>query len=229
LSRFCSPTPTSFRALRDGLRGLGYVEGKNVVIESRYVDSKFEKLPDLAAELVRASMDVTVAASTIAARAAKGATSTIPIVTSSGDPLGTGLVASLAHPGANVTGISSLSPDLSTKRLALIKEVVLHLSRVAVLWNSKAPVPTVAFKETQAAAETLGLKIQSLEVTSPDDFVGAFETAKSGRAGAVLTIQDPMTRSHPKRIVDLAAKNRLPAIYPEREFCRGRWDDGLWH
>jgi putative ABC transport system substrate-binding protein len=205
---------------RDGLRDLGYVEGKNIVIDYRYAEGRFDRFPELAAELVRLKVYVIVAVSTVAARAAKNATRTIPIVALSGDPVETGLVASLARPGGNVTGLASLAPELSTKRLELLKEIVSKVSLVAVLWNPNGPAPILAFKETQLAAKRLGLLLQSLEVRGSDDFESAFGGAIRERASALLVISDPLTNTHQRRIVELAAKNRLPAIYPIREFVQ---------
>jgi putative ABC transport system substrate-binding protein len=205
---------------RDGLRELGYVEGKNIVIDYRYAEGRFDRFPELAAELVRLKVYVIVAVSTVAARAAKNATRTIPIVALSGDPVETGLVASVARPGGNVTGLASLAPELSTKRLELLKEIVSKVSLVAVLWNPNGPAPVLAFKETQLAAKRLGLLLQSLEARSPDDFESAFGGAIRERASALLVISDPLTNTHQRRIAELAAKNRLPAIYPIREFVQ---------
>src|SRR4030095_3201623 len=205
---------------RDGLRDLGYVEGKNIVIDYRYAEGRFDRFPELAAELVRLKVYVIVAVSTVAARAAKNATRTIPIVALSGDPVETGLVASLARPGGDVTGLASLAPELSTKRLELLKEIVSKVSLVAVLWNPNGPAPVLAFKETQLAAKRLGLLLQSLEARSPVDFESAFGGAIRERASALLVISDPLTNTHQRRIVELAAKNRLPAIYPLRAFVQ---------
>jgi len=214
-----SSDSTRIEAFRQGLRALGYVEGKNVVIEYRYAEGKNDQLPDLATELVHLKVDVIVATSTLAARPAKAATKTIPIVALSGDPVGTGLVASLARPGANVTGVTNLSPDLSGKRLELLKEVVPGITRIAVLWDTEGPVPILAFKETQEAAGVLGLQIQSLEVRGPKpDLEAAFKAAMKSRAGALLTIGNPLINRHRGQIVDRAGKNRLPAIYADRNF-----------
>jgi putative ABC transport system substrate-binding protein len=216
-----SPSSDSARneAFRQGLRELGYVEGKNIVIEYRYADGRNEQLPELAADLVRLKVDVIVADSTLAARPAKAATQTIPIVTLTGDPVGTGLVASLARPGGNVTGVTNLSPDLSTKRLELLKESVPGVVRIAVLWDPEGPVPLLAFKETRETAHGLGLQIQSLEVRGPKpDIEGAFKNAIKGRAGALLTISNPLINAHREQIVERAGKNRLPAIYADRRF-----------
>ena len=204
---------------RLGLRALGYVEGKNVIIEYRGAESKTDRLPDLAAELVHVRVDVIVADSTLAARPAKAATKTIPIVVLSGDPVGTGLVASLARPGGNVTGVTNLSPDLSRKRLELLKEVAPGIRRIAVLWDPEGPVPLIAFKEIQQAATTVGLEIQSSEARgSKPDLEAAFKAAMKSRVGALLTIGNPLINRHRAQIVDLAAANRLPAIYADREF-----------
>src|SRR5262249_47442716 len=169
------------------LRELGWVEGKNVVFEPRFAENRLERLAELATDLVRLKVDVIAAAGTLAPLAAKQATSTIPIVmTAAGDPLGSGLVASLARPGGNVTGMSLMAPDLGGKRLELLKEVVPRLARVAVLWNAANPYAALVFKETQAAGRTLGIEIQSLEVRAPYDFDGAFEAARRERPDALI-------------------------------------------
>src|SRR5438034_6744446 len=154
----------------------GWIEGQNVVIERRYAENRVERLPELAAELVRLNVDVIVGIGTLAPLAAKRATSTIPIVmTAAGDPLGSGLIANLARPGGNVTGLSLMVPDIAGKRLELLKEILPRLVRVAVIWNAGNPYPAIVFKEAQTAAQRLGIEVQSLEVRSPDDFNGAFE------------------------------------------------------
>src|SRR5262245_34866496 len=187
-------------AFFDGLRELGWVEGKNVVFENRNAENRLERLPELAADLVRLNVDVIVATGTLGPLAAKRATSTIPIVmTAAGDPLGSGLVASLARPGSNVTGMSPMVPDLGGKRLELLKELLPRLARVAVLWNAANPYPAIVFRETQAAGRTLGIEVQSLEVRSPDDFDGAFEAAIKQRPDALITVEDPLTGSYQKR------------------------------
>jgi putative tryptophan/tyrosine transport system substrate-binding protein len=208
-------------ALLEGLRQLGWIEGKTIVIEYRYAENRNERLPDLAAELVRLNVDVIVAAGTLAPLAAKRATATIPIVmTSAGDPLENGLVASLAQPGGNVTGLSLMMSEVSGKRLELLKELVPGLSRVAVLWNSTNPYPTTVFKETQDAARTLGVEVQSLAVKSPADFATVFGLAGQKRPDAFFTIDDPLTLSQLSQILDFAAANRLPAIYGVQEFAK---------
>jgi putative tryptophan/tyrosine transport system substrate-binding protein len=208
-------------ALIEGLRQLGWVDGKTIVIEYRYAENRNDRLPDLAAELVRLNVDVIVAAGTLAPLAAKRATATTPIVmTSAGDPLENGLVASLAQPGGNVTGLSLMMSEVSGKRLELLKELVPGLSRVAVLWNSTNPYPTTVFKETQDAARTLGVEVQSLAVKSPADFATVFGLAGQKRPDAFFTIDDPLTLSQLSQILDFAAANRLPAIYGVQEFAK---------
>jgi putative ABC transport system substrate-binding protein len=216
-------SPSSFannlEAFRQGLRELGYVEKKNITIEYRYAEGKIHLLPELAAELVRLKVNIIVTQSTLDAYAARQATSTIPIVmTASGDAVGTGLVASLARPGGNITGLTSLSRELSGKRLELLMEAVRGLSRVAVLWNAANPDKARDLEETQVQARTLGLELQSLEVRGPSEFDGAFQTAARNRAGALLTLADSLTIAHQSRIVELAAKSRLPTMHEQREF-----------
>ena len=176
-----------------------------------------ERLPELAADLVRLKVDVIAAAGTLAPLAAKQAT--IPIVmTAAGDPLGSGLVASLARPGGNVTGMSLMAPDLGAKRLELLKELLPRLSRVPVLWNAANPYSALVFKETQAGGQTLGIQVQSLDVRGPDDFDGTFEAARRLRPDALITVEDPLTASHRKRIADFAARQQLPSLHGIREF-----------
>jgi len=220
LSALSQPADSYRReAFRQGLRDLGYVEGKNITIEYRYAEGKLDLLPDLAAQLVRLKVDIIVTQSTLDAYAARQSTSTIPILmTASGDAVGTGIVASLARPGGNVTGLTSLSRELSGKRLELLKEAVRGLSRVAVLWNAADPDKARDVEETQLQARTLGLELQSLEIRDPKDFDGAFRTATRKRAGALLILGDSLTIIHQSRIVDLAAKSRLPTMHEQREF-----------
>jgi ABC-type uncharacterized transport system substrate-binding protein len=181
-------------------------------------ENRNDRLPELAAELVRLNVNVIVAAGTPAPLAAKHATTTIPIVmTSAGDPLGSGLVASLAQPGGNVTGLSLMMSDVSGKRLELLKELVPGLSRVAVLWNSTT-YPAIVFKETQDAARMLGIEVQPLEVKGPADFATVFGLARQKRPDAFFTIDDPLTVSQLNQILDFAAANRLPAMYALREY-----------
>jgi putative ABC transport system substrate-binding protein len=212
--------PHVVEAFRQGLRDLGYVEGQNIVVEYRYANGKAEALPDLAAELVSLKVDVIVASGTPGPLAAKSATKTIPIVmASAGDPVRTGLVASLARPGGNVTGLSTLTPDLGGKRLQLVKELLPGVSRVAVLWNAANPYTVLLVREIEAAARTLRVQIQSLEVRVPDDFQNVLPTAISGGAGALVVVDDPLTVSSRTRIVSFAAQHRLPAMYGFREFA----------
>jgi putative ABC transport system substrate-binding protein len=202
-------------AFRQGLRELGYVEGKNIVIERRYADEKLDRLPALAAELVSLKVDVIVTAGPIPTRAAKEATTTIPIVmTNEGDPVGTGFVASLARPGGNITGLSTLAPELSGKRLELLKEIVPKLSRIAVFGTSTLPGNAQVLNETELAAGALGVKLQYLDVLGPKDLETAFRAAVKERADAVLMIvAGGVAASHRTEIVELAVKSRLPVIY----------------
>ena len=226
-----SPSSDSIRneAFRQGLRDLGYVEGQNITIEYRYAEGKFDRLPDLAAGLVRLKVDVIVAASTPGTLAAKNATSTIPIVmTGSADPVPTGLISSLARPGGNITGLSLLSGELSGKRLGLLKEVVPNLSRVAVLFDAANPGSLLQVRETEAAAKVLGVQLQPLEVRGPNpDFEKTFQATTRGRAGALITPDDAVILVHRTRIVDFAARNRLPAMYGFRELVDARRLDVL--
>ena len=211
--------PHLLSAFHDALEALGWMEGKNVVYEDRYAENRLDRLSEVAAELVRLKVDVIVTGGTLAPLAAKQATATIPIVmTAAGDPLGSGLVASLARPGGNVTGLSLMAPDLAGKRLELLEEVLPGLSRVAVLWNAANPYPALVFKETQHAAQTLRIEVQSLEVRSPDDLDSALDAAIRQRANALITVEDPLTVVHRQQIADFAAKNRLPSIHGFREF-----------
>ena len=205
-------------AFRQGLRQLGYVEGKNIVIEFRYAEGKFDRLPDLAAEIVHLKVDVIVVANTPAIHAVKKATATIPIVmVGPGDPVGLGLIASLARPGGNLTGLSFLSTELTGKRLELLKEAIPKISRVAVL-QTTASAQEQAVKESEVAAQTLRIQVQPVQVQSPNDFENAFLTITKGRAGALLILRSPLVRIHATRIMDLAEKRRLPTMYDDRLF-----------
>jgi putative tryptophan/tyrosine transport system substrate-binding protein len=206
-------------ALLEALRQLDWIEGKTIVLEYRYADNRNDRLPELAAELVRLNVDVIVAAGTLAPLAAKRATATIPIVmTSAGDPLGTRLVSSLAKLGGNVTGLSLMSPDISGKRLELIKQIVPDVVRVAIMWNATNPYPALVFRQTEAAARQLKLEVQSLEVRTPDDVNSALEAALREKANALITVEDPLTVNYRKQIADFAAKNRLPTMSGLREY-----------
>ena len=206
-------------AFRQGLRELGYVERKNIVIEYRYTEGKLDPLPELATDLVRLKVDVIITASTPDALATKQRTGTIPIVMAvSGDPLGSGLVASLARPGGNVTGLTSIASDLSGKRLELLKEVVPRIDRLAVLGNPSNVLTASTMRETEVAAQALQVKVQIVEVRGPDDFETAFQAAIKGRAVALIVLPDPVFTGQRRRIVDVAAKSRLAAIFYTKEF-----------
>jgi putative tryptophan/tyrosine transport system substrate-binding protein len=206
---------TGLEGLQRELRKLGYVEGKNIVFESRHGENNFDRLPALADELVRLKVDVLVTPSTLAAQAAKNATKTIPIVfLGVSDPVVAGLVDSLARPGGNVTGFTNIAPVLAGKRLELLKETVPKLIRVAVLWDPKAPGSTQQWKESQIPARDLALQLHSMEVSSADKYEIAFKEATKARSAALAVTQNPLAGPNRKQIVDLATKNRLPAIYP---------------
>jgi putative ABC transport system substrate-binding protein len=211
-----APAPRNLEAFRQGLRDLGYVEGKNIVIEYRYSDGRNERMPALAEELVRLKVDIIVADSYLAARDAKKVSATIPIVTTSGaDPIATGLAASLARPGGNVTGLTNLTPQLLGKRLELLKEVVPKVSRFAVL-DTDTSVAKPMLKEGEAAAQALGVKLQLVEVTTPKpDLEGAFRVMAKDRVGALIAGSGTLGSSlYRERILELVEKNRMPAIYP---------------
>jgi ABC-type uncharacterized transport system substrate-binding protein len=211
--------PEANAAFLAALRELGWIEGKNVAFVRRFAANRLEQLSEFAAELVRQKVDVIVTTGTLAPLAAKEATTTIPIVMSAaGDPVGSGLVASLARPGGNVTGVSLMAPDLGGKRLELLKQVVPGLARVGVLWNAANPYPALVFRETQAAGRALGIEVQSLEVRGPDDFDRAFETARRRPPGALVTVEDPLTGALRKAIADFTTAQRLPSLHGLREF-----------
>jgi putative ABC transport system substrate-binding protein len=213
-----SPSANAARieAFRQGLRELGYVEGKNIVIEWRYAEGKLDRLSEFAAEWVRLKVDVIVTAAPSSTRAAKEATSTIPIVMAfDSDPVGNGFVASLARPGGNITGLSALSPEISGKQLELLKEIVPRLSHVAVL---RTRHDAQVSKEMELAAGALKVQLQYLDVLGPKDIETAFGEARKGRADAVLVLASPVLESHRTQVADLAAKSRLPAIYHVSEF-----------
>jgi putative ABC transport system substrate-binding protein len=206
-------------AFRQGLRELGYVEGKNIVIEWRSGEEKSERTRALAAELVHLKVNIIVTSGPSATRPAKEATSTIPIVMAfDTDPVANGFVASLARPGGNITGLSILGPELSGKRLELLKEVVPKLSRVAVLGNSTFPGNAQMLRETELAADAFRVKVQYLDVLAPKDIETAFRSAGQGRAEAVLVMGSGVLSSQQKQIADLAIKSRLPASYLQTEY-----------
>ena len=200
-------------AFRQGMRELGYIEGKNIVIEYRYAEGKPDRIPEFAAELVRVKVDVlVVAGGTSTTLPVKKATSSIPIVfTNVSDPVGAGLVASLARPGGNVTGLSTVSQDLSGKRLELTKEVVPKALRVAVLWNP-GPADENEVKEIEIAARALEVRVQSLQVRDPNEFEGTYAAMKKENVNALIIIQGSFTLFHRKQLAELAAKNRLPSM-----------------
>jgi putative ABC transport system substrate-binding protein len=211
-----SPSAAAARteAFRQGLRELGYIEGKNIVLEPRYAEEKLDRLPALAAELVRLKVDIIVTAGGQATRAAKQATPTIPIVmTNDPDPVASGFVASLARPGENITGLSTLAPELSGKRLELLKEIIPKLSRVAIVGTSTQPGHAQAIKELELAARELKVQIQHLDVLKSKDIETAFRAAAKGGADGLLTLTSPILSSQRIQLADLAVKNRIPAIY----------------
>lgn len=207
-------------AFRQGLRELGYVEGQNFMIEYRSADGRAERFLDLAIELVRLKVDVIVTRGEPAALAAKQATATIPIVmASSGDPAVTGIVASLARPGGNVTGFHIMAPpELGGKRLQLLKEAVPGLSRVGILWNPADIYPPLIVRDTERIARAIGIQLTSLEVQRPEAFEQAFEAASLGQIDALIAVEDYLVFTDRSRVVDFAAMSRLPAIYGLREF-----------
>ncbi len=222
---FPSTSPARTEAFRQGLRELGYVEGKNIVIDWRFAEGKLDRLPALAAEVVRLKVDVIVTGGAAATRPAKEATVTIPIVMAQdSDPVGNGFVASLAHPGSNITGLATLTPEISGKRLEVLKETVPRLSRLAVLGTSTEPGNALSLRETELTAGVFGVQIQYLEVPDPKDIGTAFHAASRGRADAILVLPGTVLNSRRTQIVDLAVKSRLPAIYYAAEWVE---DGGL--
>ncbi len=206
-------------AFRQGLRELGYVEGKNIIIEWRWAEGKFDRLPEFAAELVRLNVEVIVTGGSTSSGAAKKVTTTVPIVMAQvNDPVGSGFVASLARPGGNMTGLSTLVPELSGKRLELLKEVVPKLSRVAVFGDSTTPGNAQSLKETELAAKAFKVQLQYLDILGPKDIEIAFREATKGRADAALVLGAPVLISQRKKIADLMVKNRLPATYNVAEY-----------
>jgi putative ABC transport system substrate-binding protein len=204
-------------ALRKGLRELGYVEGRNLIIDYRSVDGRAERFPELASELVRLKVDLIVTRGTPGAKAAKNATGTIPVVMAAmGDPLI--VVASLAHPGGNITGLTTFSNELTGKRIEVLKELVPNLSRVAFLHNMGNPVAPPEWEEIKTAARFLGLQAELLDVRSQSDLGRAFELAVRQHVDALVIGIDGLTQMNQQSIVDLAARNRLPAVYPDRQF-----------
>ena len=204
---------------QQGLRELGYVEGKNISIKYQFADKMFDRLPALADELVRLNVKLIVTEGPTATRFAKDVTSTIAIVMAQDpDPVGTGFVASLARPGGNITGLSSVRPELSGKRLELLMGIVTRLSRVAVLGTSSTPGNTQSLRETELAASSFGIRLQFLEVLDPKDIEAAFHAASKGRADAILVLASPFLLSGRAQVADFALKSRFPAIYPSADY-----------
>ena len=209
----------NFYALREGLRQLGYAEGQNLVIEYRSADGRDDRFPGLARELLALKVDVIVTRGTPAAKAVKNATSTVPVVmTASGDPVGVGLVTSLARPGGNITGLSAIVGELSPKRLELIREIVPGLARIAVLANTSNDAVRRDWARIETAARSLGVQSQLLDLRESDALGPTFDDASARRADALVVVIDAITQANQQRIVDLAMKHRLPAIYSSREF-----------
>jgi putative tryptophan/tyrosine transport system substrate-binding protein len=209
-----SATIGRIQAFRQGLHERGYVEGKTILIEYRYGEGKLDRMPALASELVGLKVDLIVTGGPADTRAAKQTTTIIPIVMAQDtDPVGSGFVASLARPGGNITGLSTLSPEISGKQLELLKEIDLRLSRVAVVTNSTEPGNATTLKEMQLAAGAVGVQLQYLDLRGPEDIESALSDIKSGRASALIVLRNPVTGTHRKRIIEFAAKNRLPAMY----------------
>jgi len=220
-----STIASRIEAFRQGLRELGYVEGKNIAIEWRFAEGKADRLSGLAAELVRLKVDLIVTTGPAATRAAKDATVTIPIVMAQdSDPVGNGLVASLARPGRNITGLSSLAAEISGKRLELLKEIVPRLARVAVFGSSITPGNAHALKETEFAAKKLGVQFQYVDLLAAKDIAPAFQAAANGHADAILVLSSIVVISQRPQIANLAVKSRLPTIYDRGELAE---DGGL--
>ena len=216
-----SPSTISDRieAFRQGLREIGYVEGQNIAIEYRYAEGKLDRHPALAAELVHLKVDVIVAGGPLGIRFATEATNTIPIVMAwDNDPVGNGFVASLARPGGNITGLSTLAPEISGKQLELLKEIVPKLSRVGVLGNSTEPGNVQSLRETELAAQAFGLQLQYIDVRSPKEIEAAFQEARKGRTDAALALTSAVFLSQRAKLADLAVKNRVPAVYQASEY-----------
>jgi putative tryptophan/tyrosine transport system substrate-binding protein len=219
IGTFPSTNAARIDAFREGLRELGYVEGKNVVIEWRWAEGKFDRLPALAAELVRLKVDIIVTNGPVLTRPAKEATSMIPIVMGfDNDPVGNGFVASLARPGGNITGLSNQAPEISGKQLELLKEIVPSLSRMAVFGNSNEPANPQSLREVELAAGAFRMKLQYMDVPNPKDVETAFRAASKGRADAVLMLGNGILNPYRAQIAELASKNRLPAIYNSIEW-----------
>jgi putative ABC transport system substrate-binding protein len=215
-----SAIPKRIEALRQGLRELGYVEGKNIVIEWRWAEGKPDRLPDLAAELVHLKVDIIISAGPAVTPRLKEATKTIPIVMAQdNDPVGNGFVASLARPGGNITGLATLAPELSGKQLELLKEIIPKLSRVAVLGSSTQPGNVQTLREIELAADALKVKIQYLDVLGPKDIDTAFQAARKARAEAALVLVSTVFNSYRTEVIDLSVKSQLPTIFYSAEYA----------
>jgi putative ABC transport system substrate-binding protein len=206
-------------AFKQGLRELGYAEGKNINFEYRYAEGKMERLDELAIELVRDKVDVIVTTSSNSAQAARKATRTIPIVMTTGSPVEQGLAESLAKPGGNVTGLSVLVSDLSGKRVELLKEAVPKISRAAALWTPRSSESVIGLQETRDAAQALSVPLYSMEVATVNDFAGAFAKLPKAKVNALIVVLSPMVTLNSKTIVEFALKYRLPSVYPTRQFA----------
>jgi putative ABC transport system substrate-binding protein len=216
-----SANAARIEAFRQGLRELGYTEGKNILFEQRWADGKLDRLATFAAELVRLKIDIIVSAGPTVTRALSEVTSTIPIVMGfDDDPVGSGFVASLSRPGRNITGLSTLSPELSGKQLELLKEILPKISRVAVLGSSTHPGTTQTLKEMQSISAAFGVQIQYIELQAPKDIDPAFSAARKAPADAIVVLTSVVTNTNKKPIVELAARNRLPAIYYTAEWTQ---------
>jgi putative ABC transport system substrate-binding protein len=213
---FSSPKPARTEAFRQGLRELGYIEGRNIFIEYRYAEGKIDRLSGLVAELLRLNVDMVFAYSTPAVRVLKEATTIIPVVTVSADPVRNGFVASLARPGGNITGLANLTPELAGKRLELLKEVVPKISRVAVIWNSNDPGSELRMRETETAARSMGIGVQSLEVRGSNDLEQAFSAIKIEQADALVPLRGRTTNNLRERIIELAKRDRVSTVFDDR-------------
>lgn len=213
------PSPI-YEAYRQRLRDLGYIEGKNIILERRYAEGRLDRMAPFVQEFVQQKVDIILGVNNVVIRAAKEATKTIPIVMiSSVDPVAAGYVETFAHPGGNITGLAWLSRDLSAKRLELLKELLPKLSRVAILWDADGPGPTIAFKEYTAAAAAFKLDLRSLDVRGPNpDFVGALQIAKTNQSEAIIVVGNPLMSQNIKSIFSLVEKNRLPSMTEEDRY-----------
>jgi putative tryptophan/tyrosine transport system substrate-binding protein len=209
-----SADSSMFDAFQRGLRDLGYLDGKNILIEHRYAEGRLDRMPTFVHEFVQQKVDIIVAANNVVIRAAKEATKTIPIVMlSSIDPVEAGYVQSFARPGGNITGLTHMARDISAKRVELLKELLPKLSRVGILWDGNGPGPAVAFKEYDVAARAFKLDLRSLEVRGPKpDFIGAFQTAKTARLDSLIVVANPLMGQHAKEVFELATRNHLPSL-----------------